>query len=74
MHLNALSLHFYWPKMRTDVESYVKNCDACQRAKNSQHKPYGLIQPLEPPKHCWESVSSHIYPKLHENTLRYSLW
>jgi len=32
---NALSLHFYWPKMRTDVESYVKSCDACQRAKNS---------------------------------------
>lgn len=34
---------YYWPKMRSDIAKYVKNCQVCQRTKYDQGKSMGLM-------------------------------
>jgi hypothetical protein len=31
---DVLASHFFWPKMRRDVEQYVARCTTCQKAKS----------------------------------------
>ncbi|PRP79462.1 hypothetical protein PROFUN_08223, partial [Planoprotostelium fungivorum] len=38
---------YWWPKMYHTIESYVKSCDTCQRAKHPRKKQSGFLQPLE---------------------------
>ena len=42
---------YYWPSLRKDDESYVKECDVCLASKVVRHKPYEDLQFL--------SVSTH---------------
>ncbi len=51
-----LSENFYWPKMRRDVERYVRRCVACPKAK-SKLNPQGLYTPLPAPNAPWEDIS-----------------
>jgi len=52
----VLSGHFYWPKMRRDVEHYVARCTTCQKAK-SHLNPHGLYMSLPIPSAPWEDIS-----------------
>ncbi|KAK1650348.1 hypothetical protein QYE76_068153 [Lolium multiflorum] len=46
--LLMLADHFYWPKMRRDVDRYVRRCITCNKSK-SKLKPHGrYILPLCP--------------------------
>ncbi len=53
-HLNAdrtykkIKDKYYWYKMRTDIENYVKTCDSCQKRKIPTKKPPGFLQPIPP--------------------------
>ena len=51
-----LATHFFWPKMRRDVERFVARCTTCQRAK-SRLNPHGLYMPLPVPGVPWEDIS-----------------
>jgi hypothetical protein len=31
---DVLAAHFFWPKMRCDVEHYVSRCTTCNKAKS----------------------------------------
>ena len=42
---DVLTDHFYWPKLRRDVERYVSRCTTCHKAK-SRLNPHGLYMPL----------------------------
>ncbi|PRP72887.1 hypothetical protein PROFUN_16906, partial [Planoprotostelium fungivorum] len=57
---------YWWPKMYHTIESYVKSCDTCQRAKHSRKKQSGLLQPLEVPSDRWTSVTIDFMVKLPE--------
>jgi hypothetical protein len=48
--------HFFWPKMRRDVERYVQRCTTCHKAK-SRLNPHGLYTPLPIPSVLWEDIS-----------------
>ncbi|CAL1372707.1 unnamed protein product [Linum trigynum] len=48
---------YFWPRMRDDVEMYVKTCLVCQQDKMEQRSPAGLLEPLPTPQRPWESVS-----------------
>jgi len=37
--LELLSRNYNWPKMRQDVERFVRNCHTCRRSKTSRHAP-----------------------------------
>lgn len=48
---------YFWPSMRSWINSYVKTCDLCQRTKSTKHHKYGLLQPLPIPQGPWLSLS-----------------
>jgi len=52
----VLSTHFFWPRMRRDVERYVARCATCQKAK-SRLNPHGLYMPLPVPSTPWADIS-----------------
>jgi hypothetical protein len=45
---DVLAAHFFWPKMKHDVERYVSWCTTCNKAK-SQLNPPDLYIPLSIP-------------------------
>ena len=52
----VLSTHFFWPRMRRDVERYVARCTTCQKAKLWLN-PHGLYMPLPVPSTPWADIS-----------------
>jgi hypothetical protein len=53
---DVLASHFFWPKMRRDVERFVSRCTTCQKAK-SRLNPHGLHIPLPVPSIPWADIS-----------------
>jgi hypothetical protein len=53
---DILAGHFFWPKMRRDVERFVARCTTCQKAK-SRLNAHGLYLPLPVPSAPWEDIS-----------------
>jgi transposase InsO family protein len=41
---------YYWPGMRTEIQSYTSSCETCQRQQESNHSKYGLLHPLPIPE------------------------
>jgi hypothetical protein len=52
----VLQKHFYWPKLRQDVNKYIRSCTACAISKPTIKKQ-GLYTPLPTPERPWESIS-----------------
>jgi hypothetical protein len=53
---DTLATHFFWSKMKQDVEQFVACCTTCQKAK-SQLKQHGLYMPLHIPSIPWADIS-----------------
>jgi hypothetical protein len=53
---DVLAAHFFWPKMRRDMERYVSWCTTCIKAK-FRLNPHGLYMPLHVPSVPWEDIS-----------------
>ncbi|XP_024310338.1 uncharacterized protein LOC112268650, partial [Brachypodium distachyon] len=53
---DVLADHFFWPRMRRDVERFIARCTTCQKAK-SPLNPHGLYMPLPVPNVPWEDIS-----------------
>ena len=49
--------HFWWPRIKADIDAYVKGCTVCQLTKRARHLPYGKLQPHHPPGRPFEHVS-----------------
>ena len=52
---DILATHFFWPKMRRDVERSIARCTTCQA--KSRLNPHGLYMPLPVPSVPWEDIS-----------------
>ncbi|WVZ97743.1 hypothetical protein U9M48_043257 [Paspalum notatum var. saurae] len=52
----VLTAHFFWPRMRRDVERLVARCTTCQKAK-SRLNNHGLYMPLPTPTFPWLDIS-----------------
>jgi hypothetical protein len=61
---DVLVTHFFWPKMRHDVEQYVSRCMTCNKAK-SRLNPHGLCMSLPVPSVFCEDISMHFILGLH---------
>ncbi|GKE80216.1 retrotransposon-related protein, partial [Tanacetum coccineum] len=48
---------FYWPKLRIDVQNYIKVCVVCQKCKADLAASPGPIQPLPIPDAIWEDIA-----------------
>ncbi len=47
---------YYMSTLHRDVEAYVIGCDVCLASKSVRHKPYGDLQSLSVPTHCWKDL------------------
>jgi hypothetical protein len=52
----VLAAHFFWPRMRRDVERLVARSTTCQKAK-SRLGNHGLYMPLPVPSSPWLDIS-----------------
>ncbi|WVZ76029.1 hypothetical protein U9M48_024034 [Paspalum notatum var. saurae] len=52
----VLTAHFFWPKLKRDVERYVARCTTCNKAK-SRLSPHGLYLPLPVASVPWADIS-----------------
>ncbi len=62
---------FWWPGLHSEVQQYVKTCEACQRNKSSNQKPAGLLQPLPVPEDKWDVVTMDFITSLPMTTSGY---
>ncbi|KAJ1201269.1 hypothetical protein NDU88_005082 [Pleurodeles waltl] len=53
-----LSLSFWWPTWKSDVEKYVQACPICAQVKIPRTRPAGLLQPLPVPPAPWHTIST----------------
>jgi transposase InsO family protein len=60
----AIRDHFYIPRMSALVRSYVSACPECARKRTALHKPYGLLQPIEPPAKPFDMITIDFVVKL----------
>ncbi|XP_033139368.1 uncharacterized protein LOC117130975, partial [Brassica rapa] len=54
--LKTLQDHFFWPRMKRDVEKLCERCATCKQAK-SKVQSHGLYTPLPIPYHPWNDIS-----------------
>jgi hypothetical protein len=52
---DVLTTHFFWQKMRRDVERYVSWCMTCNKAK-SRLNPHSFYMPFPVPSVPWEDI------------------
>jgi hypothetical protein len=52
----VLAAHFFWPRMRADVECLVARCTTCQKSKSWLNN-HGLYMPLPVPTSPWLDIS-----------------
>jgi hypothetical protein len=62
--VRRLQRAFTIPRLRASVQEVLSNCLACLQNKPKRHKPYGLLQPLQPPTKPWTSVTMDFIVKL----------
>ena len=55
--LEMLKRFFEWPKMRQDVEQYIRNCHSCRRAKAPRDGYHGKLRPIPIEAKPWQDVS-----------------
>ena len=80
-HNNLLEKHFgidktqelvarkyYWPNLRLNIKTYIRECDICLASKAVCHKLYGDLQLLSVPIHCWKDFSIYFVMGLPSST------
>ena len=55
--LELLSREYYWPKINSDVERYVQNCQICRRTKSFRQTYKGGLQQLRVPRGIWQDIA-----------------
>ncbi|KAL0202690.1 hypothetical protein M9458_000708, partial [Cirrhinus mrigala] len=48
---------FWWPSLRPDTITFIRNCSVCNTTKVPHQLPAGLLQPLPVPKHPWSHIA-----------------
>ena len=62
--IERITRNYHISGIRRKVEKVIQNCQECQKNKVKRHRPYGLLQPLNPAEGAWESISMDFIVKL----------
>jgi len=54
--LDKIKKRCFWDGMNKDIRDYIRSCEICQKTNPSNTLPYGLLQPIDPPTHVFETV------------------
>jgi len=64
MTFSSIRDHFYMPRMSAVVRTYVSSCPECAKKRTANHKPYGKLQPIEPPVRPFSMLTIDFIMKL----------
>ncbi|SLM35180.1 Ribonuclease H-like domain [Lasallia pustulata] len=59
-----VATNWYIPRVRHEVEEYIKRYDKCQWSKHAQHTPYGRLQPVPTINQPWKMIAFDFIVKL----------
>ena len=62
--------HYFWPKMKQDVNRYIRNCHVCRRAKAPRDRYNGALKPLPVPERPWTDITMNFVTGLPECELK----
>src|SRR5947207_13471172 len=62
--LELLARTYFWPKMRKEVDRFVRNCHICQRSRTPQHTSFDILKPLPVSEGAWKDVSMNFVVEL----------
>ena len=62
--------HYFWPKMKQDVNRYIRNCHVCRRAKAPRDRYNGTLKPLPVPERPWTDITMDFVTGLPECELK----
>jgi hypothetical protein len=54
--IEIITRNFYINNLYNKVAAIISRCNTCQQNKNSTHKRYRLLNPLDVPSTPWESI------------------
>ncbi|MBW0493871.1 hypothetical protein O181_033586 [Austropuccinia psidii MF-1] len=46
----------WWPKREKELSEHISSCERCQKANRKHGQEYEVLQPIEAPKHPWETI------------------
>ena len=55
--LELITREYWWPRMKEDIEKYIKACHECQINKPDRRAKAAPLQPNEIPSEPWEIIS-----------------
>ena len=58
--LHSIRRDYYWPNMKPEVESWIEQCDACQRHKNRNKPTHGHLKPIDVIPRFWGVVTTDL--------------
>jgi len=62
--MDLVTRHWSSPKMRTEIEKYIKECPSCQQNRATNHAQYGYLQKIRLPEFPWGSITMDFIVKL----------
>jgi hypothetical protein len=65
--LELINRGYWWPKMKQDVEDYVKSCNTCQTSKPDRRGKAAPLHPNEIPEKPWSVISVDLMGPLPES-------
>lgn len=68
---HRVMLHYYWPKMKTDITHYVRTCSTCIQQKPEQKAPAGLLSGRPEVTQPWEMLSIDVVGPLPKSSSGY---
>jgi hypothetical protein len=48
---------YYWPKISATARTFLKHCPECLRNKPANHRPFGLLSPIQSPSEPFDTWS-----------------
>src|SRR5436309_2060664 len=66
--IERIARNYYFPGMRQLVSRVIRECDICNKAKSTRKKPYGKLEPIEPPEGAWQGIAFDFIVKLPPST------
>ncbi|KAK9401976.1 hypothetical protein NXF25_010332 [Crotalus adamanteus] len=72
--LHLARRQFWWPRMRMDIETYIKCCPVCATSKPHTGKPLGLLHSVADPIRPWQDIAMDFIVELPESQGYTVIW
>ena len=66
----TIQQHYFWPRMKRDVDQYIRNCHVCRRAKAPRDRYNRTLKPLPVPQKPWTDITIDFVTGLPECELK----